>query len=124
MKKLKAVAKNPEHYKALIKAQFVITYVDSSIVDPLGRIDSLIHSFECEGLIVQPLPKQFRLVMQLIAIPVRGKKLPVPLLTSPDIMMGGKLFQRPYTKAEIKKMRADEAKREKELQKSSDYDDE
>ena len=61
--------------------------------------------------------------MVIRAIPV-GKGKSVDLLVTPDIMNGGIPFHRPYTKAEIKKMRSDEAKREKELEKERDYDDE
>lgn len=128
MKKLKAVVKSPGRYpgryKSLIKAQFSITYVDSSIVDPLGRLDPLIHSFDCNGNIVQTLPKKFRLQMVLQAVSVRGKKRPVNILVTHDIMMGGQLFHRPYTKAEIKKMRAEKAARlKKEAEEYHDYDD-
>lgn len=123
-KNVKVVAQKPKHYKSLIRAQFAITYVDSEILGPLGRLDPLIHSFDCEGSIVQPLPKQFRLQMVLQAVPVRGKKPPVNLLVTPDIMGGGQLFHRPYTKAEIKKMQAEEAARvKKEEEEYRDYDD-
>lgn len=123
-KNIKPVVSKPKHYKSLVRAQFAITYVDSAILGPLGRLDPLIHSFDCEGSIVQPLPKKFRLQMVLQVVPVRGKKPPVNLLVTPDIMGGGQLFHRPYTKEEIKKMRADEAAREKKDEKEyRDYDD-
>ena len=123
-KKIKAVVRKPQHYKALIRAQFSITYIDSEILGPLGRADPLIYTFDCDGTIVQPLPKSFRLCMQLVAFPVRGKKPPVPILVTPDLMAGGQLFHRPYTKAEIKKMRAEENERiKKELDEISEYDD-
>ena len=124
MKKLKAVyPSKPRRHKALIKAQFAITYVDSSICDPLGRPEPLVNSFVADGQIVQPLPRKFKLLMVLRAVPV-GKGKAVDICFLPDIMNGGKLFHRPYTKEKIKKMRAEEKARErKEAEEYRDYDD-
>jgi hypothetical protein len=114
VKKIKVVAKKPENHKSLIKVQFMITYIDSSIVGPLGFADPLIHSFEIDGQLVQPLPKQFLFRLQLQAVEVRNPKSRskkplqvIPLGFIADIMDSGQLYHRPYTKAEIKKMRDD-----------------
>jgi hypothetical protein len=124
----------PEHYKSLIKIQYAITYVDSEIRSPIGRLDPLIYSFDVDGQVVQPLPKQFILRMRLEAIEIRDKKSRsrkplkiIPIMYTGDIMDGGIPFHRHYTKKEIAKMRVEEVKRikqlEKEMEESKDYDD-
>ena len=121
-----------ERTKSLIKIQYAITYVDSSIRDPLGRMDPLIYSFDVDGTIVA-LPRSFYLRMKLEAVEVRDKKSRskkplaiTPIMFTGDIMDGGQLFHKPYTKAEIKKMKAEEAKRRAEFERDlddRDYED-
>ena len=114
--------------KSLIRVQYVITYIDSSIRDPLGRLDPLMYSFDVEGSIVA-LPRSFYLRMRLEAVEVRDKKSRKPLKITPilftgDIMDGGELFHRPYTKEDIKRMREEEAKRQEEFERDLDeYED-
>ena len=123
-KNIKPVVSKPKRYRTIIKIQYAVTYCDSEIFGPTGMMDTMINTFECEGSIVQPLPKRFRLCMQMIAVPVRGKKTPTVLMITPDLMGAGRVFHRPYTKEEIKKMRADEDAREKKDEKEyRDYDD-
>ena len=116
--------------KSLIKIQYMITYVDSSIRDPLGRMDPMVYTFEVDGMIVA-LPRSFYLRMKLEGVEVRDPKsrskkplVITPILYTGDIMDGGQLFHRPYTKADIKRMREEEAKRQAELEKDLDnYED-
>ncbi|HXK36995.1 MAG TPA: hypothetical protein VJ553_05440 [Candidatus Paceibacterota bacterium] len=122
-KLVKVKSLKPKHFKSLLKVQYTITYIDSDILGPTGRLEPLINVFECDGQIVQSLPKQFRLCMQLVAVPVRGKKPPTVIMLTPGLMDAGKIFHRPYTKKEIAKMRADERERGKELEKADYCDD-
>ena len=116
--------------KSLIKIQYVVTYVDSSVRDPLGRMDPMIHSLELDGSIVA-LPRNFFLRMKLEAVEVRDSKARskkplkvMPIMFTGDIMDGGQLFHRPYTKADIKRMREEEAKRQEEFERDLDeYED-
>ena len=130
MKKITTKSLPAERMKSLIKVQYAVTYVDSSIRDPLGRTDPLIYSFDAEGSIVA-LPRSFYLRMKMEAVEVRDPKsrskkpLKVQtLLYTGDIMDGGQLFHRPYTKADIKRMREEEAKRRADFEEElDDYED-
>lgn len=116
--------KKNNHFKSLIKVQFAITYIDSRIRNPLGQFDPMIATHEIDGQIMQSLPKTFILRMCLEAVEVRNTKsrskkpLKIILGYTTDLMDGGQLFHRPYTKKEIEKMRTDEEKRQKRLEES------
>ena len=119
-----------ERSKTLIKIQYAVTYVDSSIRYSLGRLDLLMYSFDVDGQVVA-LPRSFYMRMMLQAVEVRDpksrSKKPLKItsiLHTGDIMDGGQLFHRPYTKDDIKRMREEEAKRQAEFEKDlDDYED-